>query len=1502
MANKDVVEYWIRFLQDNWKLIRIEAAKTLGKLRDPRAVVPLLQALKGRDEEVREAAAEALTTIGEANIAPIVQALQDKDNQVQEEAAIVLGTIGTFAVAPLLQILQDPDSEVRPLTARTLGRIGDPQAISFLLQALQDQDRKIRLNAAAALGQIGDGRAVPSLIQMLQDEDNEIRSYAVQSLGQIGDGRAVPSLVQMLQDEIVRGAAVRALGQIGDGRAVAPLCQALQDEASSVRWRAAEALGQIGDDRAVPSLIQMLQDEDSGVRRITVIALGVIGNTNAVAPLVQALFDDDSGNVRKAVVTVLGQIGDAQVITPLMQALQDTYWVVREAVVTALGQIGDTQVITPLMQAIQDVHFSVQIAAAETLGELGEPAVPPLLQMLQDETTDVRRAAAKALGLIGDVRAVTPLIPMVQDPHYMVRGAAIRSLGVIGDVRALGPIVSALQDETQLVQVAAARALGEIGDISTMGPLLQALKDNDSYLRENVAAALGMLGEKVVLPLLQALEDADWRVRAGAAKALGMIGDARAVEPLIQAIKDNNKDVQRLAIEALGALADDRAVAPLLQTLKTDIDEWIRKTAAEALDNLDWKPSNTSEYAYYLVAKQAWGEATGLGELAIPPLLHALPDEGAIIALGALADERTVVPLIQVLQDNRKRIQERAITVLVKIGEPVVPLLLKALTDANSDIRAGIVVVLGELGDERAVAPLCQALQDEDPGVQWRAAEALGKLRVVSAVEPLTSLLADPSGWVPRVVIRALGAIGEPAIDPLIQLLKKDLTSGIRGYTRTDKRRRAVKLRIYAIQELGKIGNPRAVDPLIQMLQNKNQGIQDAAAIALGKIGDPRAIEPLVQRLQTIGLCAAIALAEFGDVRAVIPLVKGFEDYECLLETLRQIGDEQVVTPLVKTLLIDESEYVRSTAAWTLEQLGWQPENATEQTWYFIAKEEWNAVVEIGAPAIPSLLEILYDEKYRVVIDGVHNIFWDVAWALGKLGAVQIVTPLLQHLEEWEEGWEIATEAIQAIGEPAIPFLVQALMDPNGGICGIAAEMLDTLGWQPNNETEQAQYIIAKDEENWDELVELGETAVPLLLQMLQNEIKYVRRSAAWTLGQIGDEQAISPLYQALMDTHSDVREAAVLALEQISWQPDHETEKIRYFLVKKDWEALSRIREPAIGLIRQILEMEAYNLKVLAVEALEQLGWQPENATEQINFLIAKWKWEMIDQLDEPDITPLLQILRNDIAGDRYPATITRAREHAVEVLGKLGDPRAIGPLCEVVQDKSGNAPWKAVQALGAIGDTCVVPFLLQMLQKAIIYGKKNPYHPYAHLRVPIIKVLGQLRDIRAVEPLIKLLKVEETSVQMAVIIALGQLRDSQAISMLIQILKDEDFEFEDEVRQTAVRVLGQIGIPQAIGPLHQALTDDVATVRAAVVEVLDKLGEEPKNKGLKAYYLVAKEAWEEVVSLGELAVEPLLQALQDEKWPGRKAAKDALTKIQVNKKKRTQVSIDEWLNNSNS
>jgi len=194
----------LRNLTSKDKDKRKAAADQLGKLADPRAVEPLIQASgKGGGEGAKTAAVRALASIGKPSVKPLINTLlHDRESVFRPaSAAEALGLIGgEEVVKPLLQATTNPNVDVRLHTIVSLGRLREKRAIPYLVRALNDESGGVRGHAASALGILGNGTVVRPLVKALKDEKWYVRQQAARSLGLIGDKRAVQGLRLAIRD------------------------------------------------------------------------------------------------------------------------------------------------------------------------------------------------------------------------------------------------------------------------------------------------------------------------------------------------------------------------------------------------------------------------------------------------------------------------------------------------------------------------------------------------------------------------------------------------------------------------------------------------------------------------------------------------------------------------------------------------------------------------------------------------------------------------------------------------------------------------------------------------------------------------------------------------------------------------------------------------------------------------------------------------------------------------------------------------------------------------------------------------------------------------------------------------------------------------------------------------------------------------------------------------------------------------------------------------------
>ncbi len=142
----------------------------------------------------------------------------------------------------------------------------------------------------------------------------------------------------------------------------------------------------------------------------------------------------------------------------------------------------------------------------------------------------------------------------------------------------------------------------------------------------------------------------------------------------------------------------------------------------------------------------------------------------------------------------------------------------------------------------------------------------------------------------------------------------------------------------HAAEALGR-GGAEVVPPLLEALHSRAVPVRLGAVEALGAIRDPRALEALIpvaghDTSLEVRWAAVLALGELGSLDAI---------------------------PVLTTLVRDPDRYIRYGAATALETLGWHPQDEAETASLLIARQDWASVGDLGAAALPQLIERFRD-------------------------------------------------------------------------------------------------------------------------------------------------------------------------------------------------------------------------------------------------------------------------------------------------------------------------------------------------------------------------------------------------------------------------------------------------------------------------------------------------------------------------------------------------------------
>lgn len=270
--------------------------------------------------------------------------------------------------------------------------------------------------------------------------------------------------------------------------------------------------------------------------------------------------------------------------------------------------------------------------------------------------------------------------------------------------------------------------------------------------------------------------------------------------------------------------------------------------------------------------------------------------------LGMLGDKQAADALLGRLADKNSRVREAAVEALGRVGdEKTVEVLIEKLEDRDPAFRLHIVRALARLGDERAVPPLVKRLDDKVLEVRIAAASALGALESRNAVDPLLKKLEetpkkDSSVELQKQIIVALGKIGDnKALDAILSILDSPYPD----------------IRKHAAEALGNLGDERAVPSLVEKLADIGPEVRNASAYALGKIGDKQAVSPLLGMLKEkdpeLRITAVYALGTLKAPQAISPLINMLDDdnpwvRKCAAEALGKSGDKRAIEVLVNKL------------------------------------------------------------------------------------------------------------------------------------------------------------------------------------------------------------------------------------------------------------------------------------------------------------------------------------------------------------------------------------------------------------------------------------------------------------------------------------------------------------------------------------------------------------------------------------------------------------------------
>ena len=327
-----------------------------------------------------------------------------------------------------------------------------------------------------------------------------------------------------------------------------------------------------------------------------------------------------------------------------------------------------------------------------------------------------------------------------------------------------------------------------------------------------------MAKESLETLVSELVHEEDWRRMRATAACIS--GGPKAVDALIHALEAGSPALKMEAAAMLARVKDPRGGVPLVRLLG-DADPAVRKAGATALEQM-----------------------------------------------AGIADAATAHALVQGLQEFKDDEQQHAVRALLGVVPNAIEPLSGLLKHPDPEARVTAAEILEHLLDPRSADALVDAMAD--PVLQDIAVRALKKLGAIRGrIEEAFNTLRDVEEMSMReearmaTVMQLLG-IGRPSVEILIEFLRDD----------------DWVVREAAADLLGKIGDVRAVEPLIERLrQDKDTGVKEMAVKALGLIGDSRPVDLLVELIpiRPLRIFAVEALAKVKECEKLQPYGELFE-------------------------------------------------------------------------------------------------------------------------------------------------------------------------------------------------------------------------------------------------------------------------------------------------------------------------------------------------------------------------------------------------------------------------------------------------------------------------------------------------------------------------------------------------------------------------------------------------------------------------------------------------